>query len=442
MSAEKRNWYRTGAVAKMLETSSHRIRELARVGLIESQMRNGYRYIPAAEVERLQEGGLPPMPASADLDGPSAEDGDQQADGASRPARSRLVQDLYAEPSRQLAKSKEKLIRLEHAARASEIKEQMRQRRTEERERQERVHRADQEERWRQTYISWLAQKLPAEAIPGARAKLDALLDSVPPCTNVAAQVDEIIRAELRPYHQREDQARALQAHTERIMAAVKSKSLPYGATPDEREESRELALQVLRALPVAASDRQIRLTAEEAIRPIVDRINGRRADEDRRLQEDRHRRQIEVLVSWCAPWDATEAEARDAKQRVRAALEQLPATATDAEMEAAKKEAFAPVLASIKRRKEAEHAKEQASLRLWLGVLSSHVEVRLRELEDAGDLEFDDSWDRSQLRDRVADKIRPMILDALVENPGMSDGQLKRKIGHLVDEHYQEFRE
>ena len=49
MNAENENWYRAGAVAKMLDTSPHTIRELSRAGLIQSKVLNGYRYIPAAK---------------------------------------------------------------------------------------------------------------------------------------------------------------------------------------------------------------------------------------------------------------------------------------------------------------------------------------------------------------------------------------------------------
>src|ERR1035438_5357788 len=108
---EKENWYRTGAVAKTLGTSPHKIRELARAGLIESEERNGYRYIPGREVERLQNEGLPAMPAKTpvdDRDEIDSQDADRQQRPDGRPAaRSRITQDLYAEPSRQLAKRSE-----------------------------------------------------------------------------------------------------------------------------------------------------------------------------------------------------------------------------------------------------------------------------------------------------------------------------------------------
>src|SRR5580658_2105460 len=125
MDADKENWYRTGAAARQLGTSPHKIRELARAGLIESLMRNGYRYIPAREIDRLRTEGVPPTPASPNPEGKD----DATAikpDAPQRPARSHLTQELYAEPSRQLARSKEKVLELGHELEARRIEQQSR----------------------------------------------------------------------------------------------------------------------------------------------------------------------------------------------------------------------------------------------------------------------------------------------------------------------------
>src|ERR1039458_5832239 len=102
MNTEKENWYRTGAVAKTLGTSPHKIRELARAGLIESEVRNGYRYVSGREVERLQNDGLPAMPANTAVDEPDENDSqgtDRQQRPDGRPAaRRRLTPGLYAQP--------------------------------------------------------------------------------------------------------------------------------------------------------------------------------------------------------------------------------------------------------------------------------------------------------------------------------------------------------
>ena len=72
-------WYRTGAVAKMLGTSPHRIRALAQAGVIESRLENNFRYVPKREVERLQAEGLPPLPATAEFSDEESSDDEEEA---------------------------------------------------------------------------------------------------------------------------------------------------------------------------------------------------------------------------------------------------------------------------------------------------------------------------------------------------------------------------
>jgi DNA-binding transcriptional MerR regulator len=122
-------WYRTGAVAKMLGTSPHRIRALARAGVIESSRReNGFLYVPNRELERLQAEGLPPLPASAEFSEEAASD-DEEGPGIPAESTRRLRNrhdELYSEPSPELAKSKETVIKLEHSAAAQQLKREMR----------------------------------------------------------------------------------------------------------------------------------------------------------------------------------------------------------------------------------------------------------------------------------------------------------------------------
>src|SRR5438270_798686 len=122
-------WYRTGAVAKMLGTSPHRIRALARAGVIESRRENGFLYVPNRELERLQAEGLPPLPATAEFsEEESAEDEDgptMPLESTRRPLRGRH-DELYSEPSPELAKSKEAVIKLEHSAAEQQLRREMR----------------------------------------------------------------------------------------------------------------------------------------------------------------------------------------------------------------------------------------------------------------------------------------------------------------------------
>jgi len=57
-------YYRTGQAAKALGVSDHHVRRLCDAGLIEAELteRNHWR-IPASEIDRLTEDGVPELPA-------------------------------------------------------------------------------------------------------------------------------------------------------------------------------------------------------------------------------------------------------------------------------------------------------------------------------------------------------------------------------------------
>lgn len=453
---QKQSWFRTGAIAKELGTSSHKIRALARAGLIESELRNGYRYVPERELERLRDEGLPPMPASIDVED-SLHGEQQQAGGTERPdvrspARSRLAQELYAEPSRQLAKSKEKVIRLQHSVEAKRLIRESREMDKAVKEEQARAREAQRVQDWRDGHVRRAVERVPAEVCADVCARIEDLLNRVPACANVTAKVDELIEAALRPIRRREEQDRALAAHCKRIADAARRINLPYGAASDEQEEARELAVVALTQTPVGGSDRQFRRALEDAILPIVERINHRQAEQERRRQEAGHKSRIDSIVSWLPlgmPSGATSAETEDAKRVVRAALSELPATASGTDLDAAKDKVLAPIEAVIRQRNEAQRRAADAAFEVrWrcreaearAESLLSSVETRLGELEEDGAVTFEGYFDKCDLRDRTKMKIRPILIQEIAENPALSDTHFRERIADLVDEHHVEF--
>jgi hypothetical protein len=470
MKDDNAKWYRTGAVAKMLGSSPHKIRELARVGLIESQLRNGYRYIPEHALARLRDEGLPPMPASMDL-GETAAQEDHQADGTERlgarpAARTRLTQELFAEPSPQLAHSKERVIRLQHAVEAKRLQQQSRDIDNAAKAERARAQEAQRVQSWRDGNIRRAVERVPAELCADVCSRIEDLLNRVPACANVTTKVDEIIDSSLRPIRRREEQERALVAHRTRIADAVRRISLPYAGTRDEWAEAGELALTALgQSLPVEATDRQLQNAMDEAIRPIVERIKRRQAEKERRDQETAHKCEIERIVAWLGltmPYGANQEDTAQAEQRVRLALERLPLTADSTAMWAARDREIAPIKAAIEQRREAQRQKEaterdqkrqqretendqerqrlQAASRLD-SLLSDAVERRLLKLE-RDTIEFESDSDLYDLRDKVTRKIRPILIREIVQAPATSEKQLRERIAHLVDAHHGQFCE
>ena len=341
MSTEKENWYRTGAVAKALETSSHKIRELARAELIESQVRNGYRYFPGREVERLRNEGLPARPASSAVDETPPAEGGRPARAEGRPVnRSRLTQDLYAEPSRQLAKSKEKLVRLEHSLEAKKIQKKSREFDRAAQEERTREYEARMTQAWREGHLRRVVEALPASVCTAACDRLEAFLDRVPPRSNVTTKVGEIIETALRPIKRRVEQDRAINeairqrldrdaknidararveravlqladnatfadmsavarsaveainagfVHRRKLAEAVRLLALPVGATAAEYEDARDLAREAVAsesAVPVGAPDRQLQRVIGTAISGVAEQVRRRNAIQEQKRQE------------------------------------------------------------------------------------------------------------------------------------------------------------
>jgi hypothetical protein len=288
---------------------------LARRRLITSEVRNGARYFSAGELERLKKDGLPLMPASgADLEESAHPEEEDRQTETRPPARNRLAQELYAEPSSRLVRSKEKFIQQQLLADEKRVRREMRQSDREARTEDARARAAEEERRWRDLHIGRVIDKVPAEACGSACASVEYLLNSVPPSmrrlrggATVAAKVEEIIEATLRPYREREQQSHAQEAHRARIERAVDSISLPYGATGDDYDEARVLGRVALGALPPPTSlppgasqfaalaaemaiQRQFIQTLRGAIRAVADRVNQQQVESQRREAEAQRR--------------------------------------------------------------------------------------------------------------------------------------------------------
>ncbi|HUD76133.1 MAG TPA: hypothetical protein VMQ76_13755 [Terracidiphilus sp.] len=205
MTEKREIWYRTGAAAKLLMTSPYKIRALVRAGLIESELRNGYRYISERELDRVKRQGLPPMPASAHVDHGDGPDDQRPQIGAPPVTRNRLGQELYAPASRRLARSKEELIRLDHALQAKRIKREIREidmaaqeDRARAQEERERARQPEQVQAWKDGYLRGAFERVEAEYWPEVCAEIETLLKSVRPFTDVRAMVENIVQPVLK----------------------------------------------------------------------------------------------------------------------------------------------------------------------------------------------------------------------------------------------------
>ena len=159
--------------------------------------------------------------------------------------------------------------------------------------------------------------------------------------------------------------------HSERLKRALQNLNLhlPYGATPDDREEARELAAEAVKRLPIGASDAQISSAISRVIGPIRTRIETREAEKERQKkqqqQEASHRNSINEMVSLVSLslnlQGASDDERESGKAQARAALEQLPVGASYNQMQTAREKALAPIEIKIRERAEAARVLQEA---------------------------------------------------------------------------------
>jgi hypothetical protein len=425
-------WFRTGVVAEQIGISQYRIRELAKQGLIQSRRStNGMLYISSAELERLKTNGPPAMPARAPVtdDPPEAPEENEapvrRMSSPLPPARNSLTEELYAEPSRKLARQKERVIGLGMTVQMQELQRQIREGERAERDDRDRRAKERQDSESRRNWLDYAIARIPETCDLHAvvHEKVEALLNRMDPQRpDLRKMVDAIVDQALRPIRHREaqgravaetvksklrlmarktelenwacceaaravvelgehadfstmchaagavvDRANAIYDHQSKIETETNAlwwASLPRGARIEERAEAQELARSALKALPPGTPDPKFKATVQGAIAPVLARIAERNAQDELRRLESQHKMRIDLAVSYLSlPLAATSEDMDKARRQVRAALEQHPATTPDKEMERARVAILAPIIAAIHAREAGRRNAEAAQL-------------------------------------------------------------------------------
>lgn len=434
MGKEKEKWYSTGAAAKEIGggISAYKIRQLARSKVIESRSVNQRIYIPETVISRLKNG-IPPMPART-IDDRHEEDDEQMdreelQEQAHRPAISRLPDpptsaanraELFAQPSPQLAKDREKVIRLQNKAEANKLQRDIKEGDRLEQERLAKLATAKRVEKWRQDNLDYAMAQLPegCEFAP-MHAKVEELLNRIrPEHPQTRKWIDEILEQARRPIRRREEQARAVDEtitfnlcrgahgtdwetearanakeavgrlndasfddmcaaaaraiakvnlefkHQQRIESEseVSYSQLGDAATSADVEEAQYLARCALQSLAPDASDYTLKNARQNAIAPVVEKVKRRKAQKDHEYQKSLHELRITVMLTRLQlPFDATSVERARAERDLRRALSALDMTATADDLQATKEEVLAPILATIAEREETRRKAEES---------------------------------------------------------------------------------
>jgi len=385
-------------------------------------MKNGSFYIPGREIERLRNAGLPPMPANpAIVDADGAEDEDQQVEVPrpdARQPRSRATQELYAEPSRQLARSQERTLRKEQTLHGKRLDIEIRRADQTDQEERERARLTREAQEWRKRCLQRVMDSgLSPELCVDTCSSVRKLLDTVPACTRVTTQIDQLIEAARRPERHRQEQDGAIEealrlylsretygndrlkmqarsrtkesvrqldvdASIEEVRAAaidaaesferevehnracerVATWVLLAGSTDNESDQARQAVRESLGALPVGASSRRMTAARDAALQPFRQRIADREAESRAEQQRKRNQERRESLVRWtCLPYDLPNEDERRAREAIRQTLAGLPQSASECDMEAARDRAIKPFIDANARRKRKEELTRQA---------------------------------------------------------------------------------
>ncbi len=355
-------YFTTGQAAHQLSASQAQIRALCESGAVASESTPGGQFrIPAGEIERLKRAGLPPMPRPLP----------QEVTSAARngPAHHGHPE-LLADPSQDVVSAAEDVVVTENLLRKrkielelAEVDDQFREREVAEAERKAERDRAERARLEEDARADWLRQAeesalrrvhpdapahLRLAAMEAVRTRLEPLTPL--PGPQITAEIIEAaLELALGEWIRLGDLA---------VVAAEVRATLPweFRDSPEVRTGAVDAAIAAMSELLASnlhAGIGELRAAAAVPVQAVVDRF--------------RHQRRCQELVEdrwWLKLSDGTAEEHAQAKAAVALALRELPHTASDRDMEAARDAALAPFRAAFAQARAAQQAKGEAEAR------------------------------------------------------------------------------
>jgi hypothetical protein len=414
-------FYSTGQVARQLGTTLAAIRVLCENRVIAAETTpGGHLRVPASEVERLKREGLPPIPRPLPTESaPPARNGTGGRHGHP---------EFLVEPSDEVVSAADQVAITRSMLEKRKIDRDLEE--TEdwfrERERQQAAAEAAERQRtetkqaeqrrllWMQQWTQYGLNSLPYDARRQVEMEVhtavqEALSGLQPgqPEAITRRLVDAAVHRALGPWNRKQEIERALKACMNRL-----SWDLQYGAEwAGLKQRAWDAAVAAVRKVREEASYSEMETAAVQAVQPIV--------------REYDHQQACQRMVERIYIFDATREEEGAAREAVRKALAAIPIGAEAKQLEKAGETAVAPYKAAVAKRKERARVAWKADYQL------DHI-ARYLEKE----FEFDDGY--GEMR-RDADRLRPLIrealIDELVENPDMTDEEIRESIEDQIDE-------
>jgi hypothetical protein len=357
-------YYRIGQAAARLGISKYHLRRLAEAGLIRHKTtKTGQLLFPVSEIERLEEEGVPPVPATAEPENAAEEfDDERLADRAPS-----VKDELLAAPSRRVISSAEKVLASRHKLEKMRIEEDMehikearRERRaqkaslkaTQEAEQQRLIEaqtdlqaRAEAARKrrkwvdlWVQNAINWLPYEVPKQYHLEVQRQVEEALQELHPSQSyslVSSLVSAASAYALEPFERQRETEKAVEAALWNLDISAKDF---YKPTEWQIRSERDARI-ALSALPQGASFQE----RTAAARAAVHKINA----------EFEHSRSCDRLVWQVILWGGTDEERRQAKLAMEKALKALPVGSSSTEMEEVKNRILKPFEEAIEKRRK-----------------------------------------------------------------------------------------
>ena len=409
-------FYSTGQVARELGTTLATVRTLCESGVMASETSpGGHLRIPEAEVKRFKREGLPPIPRPLPIGSPPSNGTNGSHGCPELPAK---LPDEVALAANRVAITRSALEKRRIDRDIEETEDWFRDRRrqqdvAEAAERQiAEARRAEQRrQEWMQNWTQYALKSVPSNARGEVEievhAAVDAALSKVLACQPDAITrplVDAAVHRALRPWTRKQELESALRSAMNKLPWDLRNSS----EHAPLKQRAWDAAVESLRRLREEASCREMETATVLAVQPMV--------------REYEYQQACRRIVERASIFQATREEEEAARKAVRKALAMLPVNASPRELEAAGDAALTPHKAAVTQRRVAE----------W------RVDLQLDHI--AGYLKEEYTFDggpAAMLREaaRLRPLIRAAVIDELLENPNMSDGDIRASIEDQIDD-------
>jgi excisionase family DNA binding protein len=409
-------FYSTGQVARELGTTLATVRTLCESGVMASETSpGGHLRIPEAEVKRFKREGLPPIPRPLPVGSPPSNGTNGSLGCPELPAK---LSDEVALAADRVAITRSALEKRRIDRDLEETEDWFRDRRRQQEvaeaaERQLAEARSAEQRRqeWMQNWTKYALKSVPSSARGEVEievhAAVHAALSKFQTCQPDAITrplVDAALHRALQPWTRKQELESALKSAMNRLPWDLRNSSEHASL----KQRAWEAAVEAVRRLREEASYREMETATVLAVQPAV--------------REYEYQQACQRIIGRVIIFQATREEEEAARKAVRKALAGLSMDTSPKELEKVGETVLAPHKAAVTRRRTAE----------------CRVDMQLNHIVRYLNAEYTfDGGHAAMLQEaaRLQPRIRAALIAEVIENPNMSDDEIRASIEDQVDD-------